>query len=168
MKLRWNDLWVENQWGECVATDVEGLASSIRIYLERRGLELGISERQIAQTIIEWIWRRQIHTFYQLHGPRTRSAWPSGWDVSHEDVWSQWIEKHLTPESIEDEILYPVFGSDVRSWEGRCDGWRNELYYFLPFWIERSFERLDEMIRGNVQDDTQSASADDEPASADW
>jgi hypothetical protein len=168
--LCWDELWTENRWGECVATDVAGIVSGIVSYLERRGFDRGVPNQQIARTIIEWIWRRQTRRANQMRGPRTRAAWPAGWTAQHEDTWCEWIEIRLTPESFEAEVLMPVFGTDTRTWETVCGGWREELFYFLPSWVERSFDRLEEISPGSAPpDDSRSATgADDDAGSADW
>jgi hypothetical protein len=166
--LNWDDMWEENRWGECVATDVAGVVSGIATYLERRGFELGVPQRQIFRTLMEWIWRRQRRRMSDLRGPRTRAGCPAGWMAQHEDIWCQWIENRLTTESFEAEVLEPVFGTDVRTWEAACDGWRGELFFFLPYWVGRSFEKLEEISPGSAPDDALPAAPDDDAGSADW
>lgn len=143
--MHWEQLWETNQWGECVATDVAGVAHGIESYLGRRGLELGVTRQQIARTIVEYVWRRQSQHAAALLGPKNRGRRPEGWEERHEEIWCQWLEQRLTPESFEIEVMRPVFGDDVQTWEKRCHGWREEIFAFLPAWTLRSWEKFEEI-----------------------
>lgn len=164
--MNWDELWVPNQWGECVATDVAGVAHCIESYLGRRDIELGVSRRQIARTIVEYVWRRQRRLALQLRGPQSGSRRPEGWDIRHEEIWRQWLEQRLTPESFEEEVLLPVFGVDQRTWEASCDGWREELLAFLPAWTLRSWDKFEE-INPMPMDEWGGSGVDDDAGSAD-
>lgn len=164
--MNWEELWVPNQWDECVATDVAGVAQGIESYLGRRGVELGVARRQVARAIVEYIWRRQSRRAVDLRGPKTGGRRPEGWEERHEEIWCQWLEQRLTPESFEIEVMWPVFGDDRRTWEVRCDGWREELLAFLPAWTLRSWEKFEE-INPLPMDEWGGSGVDDDAGSAD-
>jgi hypothetical protein len=162
--MDWEALWEPNQWGECVATDCAGIAHGVESYLGRRGIELGVSRTQVARAIVEYVWRRLGgRRAAELRGPRTGGRRPEGWEAQHEDIWCQWLGERLTPEGFEIEVMLPVFGTDRRTWESRCDGWRDELFAFLPAWTLRSWDKFDE-INPIALDEW---AADDDAGSAD-
>ena len=88
--------------------------------------------------ILHYITLRRRAQPFAISNPLFDPSAPEGWGNYEEDVWREWIDYTFTLESWNDEVMTPIFGSDVRLWEANIEGWREELLQFLPWWIKRS------------------------------
>ena len=129
-----------NTYGECAVDDIDYLVWLFQGYLHKRGAELGLDPAHLATHILKYIYLRQKSSVYDISAPRTNPVKPTGWSAKDEEIWCDWISNHCTLDSWRTEVLAPIFGTDVRLWEARCQGWRDELTLFFPWWIQRSLD----------------------------
>jgi len=123
---------------ESMEGDVFETVSYIEAHLKRRGVTLEMSPRRLTAHILQYIRLRQHASFYDISTPLTEPINPVSWTAHHERVWCDWINYNCDLDSWTKEVMQPMFGTDVRFWEAACQGWREEIHAFLPWWIRRS------------------------------
>lgn len=127
------------------AEDAAGLAQMIHRLLGRFGLHLCMTEERLARQILQYIWMRMAYPAHEISVPQHERGVPDGWTRENEEIWLDWISMKIDLDQWKPEVLQPVFGSDERTWEAFCPGWRDELFAFLPYWIARSKEKLEKI-----------------------
>lgn len=127
------------------AEDAVALADSVIRYIRWRGFAPSLSRAQLARQILQYIWMRQRLPWHEISIPRHKRHMPEGWSRIMESVWLDCIDQKCELETWGSEVIEPVFGRDERTWEAYCPGWRQELFSFLPYWIERNSERFAEL-----------------------
>lgn len=143
--LEWNELFEPYGWDDHAAVeDAVALAERIDRYAQRQGVKLTPVPSRLARQILEYVWMRQTTSWHEIAW-KSRPAMPVGWTARHEQIWTDWIWHVFELEDWRHTVMDPVFGTDVRSWESACEGWREELFEFLPHWIARSLERFEEI-----------------------
>ncbi len=132
-------------YGEVPADDIYAVADQIVEFIESHGQRPDGEMYQIASGIIGYIDRRSRGwRADEIHWPtRTNMYKPKGWEERQEEIWCEWVYHHFTLDNWQREVMHPIFGDGQRIWETACDGWRDEIYAFLPLWIERSHEMFD-------------------------
>ena len=133
-----------NRYGECIADDVENIVKEFESYIRRRGLYLELPPAEIASQIMNYIQLRHSMHPLQISNPRNIPSMPEDWSDYDEEIWLDYLEQRFTIPSWQCEVMYPVFGSEVHLWEEACDGWRDELIEFIPWWIARSRKILEQ------------------------
>ena len=138
-------MFAVNRYGECIADDVEHIVKEFETYVRRRGLFLELPPSEVASQMMNYIQLR--HSMHPLHisNPRNRPSMPEDWSEYDEELWLDYLDQRFTIESWQCEVMYPVFGSELHLWEEPCDGWRDELLDFLPWWISRSRKIIEEL-----------------------
>jgi len=122
-----------------MSTVAEQIAEQIEGFLGRRKLRLGISRETLARHIMQYIdVRRRGHPF-DIVGPKTAPLKPEDWDDHAEQVWLDWFSNEVHLSDWLREVFRPVFGRDTCQYDYVCDGWREELLAFLPWWAQRTF-----------------------------
>lgn len=124
------------------AEDAVALASSVRSYIRWRGFTSSLTHAHMTRQILQYIWMRQRLPWHEISAPQHKRSLPAGWTPLMESVWRDCIDHKCEIETWKTEVLDPVFGSDDRTWEAYCPGWRDEIFSFLPYWIERSAEKF--------------------------
>ena len=142
--MNWTQLVSPNKYGECAMEDIQDLVGLFETYVKRRGAALAIEPGRLVAHILQYVYLRQTSSVYEISGPRTQPVTPVGWTAEEEAIWSDWIAMHCSFESWGAEVLDPIFGTDIRLWEAVCDGWRLELVQFFPWWIQRSFDIVEQ------------------------
>lgn len=146
-----------NAFGECAEEDAWILAGRVQAFVESAGGGLDVSRVQLMRQILKFVHMRQWNGFNDLSGPGHRSFKPQGWTPHREQVWRDWIDRTFTLEDWQTDVIGPVFGTDERSWEARCTGWRDELFQYLPAWMQRDVGLADAVdltpMDLSVQDD---------------
>lgn len=127
------------------AEDAQGLAQMIARLLARNGLHLCLTEGRLARQILQYIWMRMAYPAHEISSPRHDRVLPEGWTSDNEMIWTDWISMTIDLDQWKSDVLQPVFGSDERTWEVHCSGWRDELINFLPYWIARSNAKLEKI-----------------------
>lgn len=144
--------------------DVEELVEQITAYVKRHGADMGLTSKTIVAQICQFLVLRKRLRFCDISDPATQSVYPSDWTWREEEIWQEWLRFHFRIEGWQIAVIQPVFGTDVRRWEWQCDGWRDELFHMLPFWIARSgaiVEAFDPSQKDMDTDDNDSANKGD-------
>ena len=120
--------------------DLFVLVQLIDKYVQRRKATLGVHANRMVTQILKYIQLRERHMWWKIEGPHANITYPPGWSEEYEELWGDWFEREFSLDSWEDEVMDPMFGTIVQPWE--VDGWRQEIYAFLPTWIQRSIHLL--------------------------
>ena len=120
--------------------DLFVLVQIIDKYVQRRGAHLDTQPPRIVSQILKYIQLRERHMWWEIEGPHCNVTYPPDWTEEREELWNDWFARQFSLESWEDEVMGPMFGTQVQPWE--VDGWRQEIYAFLPNWIQRSISLL--------------------------
>jgi hypothetical protein len=120
--------------------DLFVLVQIIDKYVRRRKAILDIPAPKMVTQILKYIQMRERLMWWEIDGPYSTVTYPAGWTPDHEELWADWFEREFSLDSWEDEVMDPMFGTRVQPWE--IDGWRQEIYTFLPTWIQRSISLL--------------------------
>ena len=143
--MDWEELFESYGWDDRSASDdALLLAERIERFVRRQKVELTLPPARLARQILEYVWMRQGLSAYEVAFAR-KPVLPAGWTAAHERQWIDWIWHVFDLEDWRQTVMAPVFGTDVRSWEVRVDGWREEVFGFLPTWIARSMKRFEEI-----------------------
>ena len=105
---------------------------------------LSVNKQKLWVQIQCYLHLRQNTSRLNISYPRMSVFKPNGWTERHEELWNDWIHYTFSEDSWHNEVMYPVFGRDVREWELYMDGWREELFEFLPWWMRRSVNIVEE------------------------
>lgn len=148
-----------NTWIYEAADDVFVLVQLLDKYVTRRGAILDRKSPRIVSQILKYIDLRRRHASWEIQGPLSEPSYPEDWTPEYEAMWADWIDRECPLDSWEDEVVNPTFGTCVRAWEP--DGWRSEIYTFLPYWIRRSIPLMAFLDPNHVeteeQEETESA-----------
>jgi hypothetical protein len=148
-------LLTPNKYGECAAADVQDLVFLFQEYVERRGANLAVEPQRLVTHILKYISLRQKYSRFDISAPLTKPVVPVGWTSEDETIWTDWLWHTCDVDSWENEVLEPIFGTDIRLWEATCEGWRLELMTCFPWWIQRSFDIIDKFnpTQPEIQDE---------------
>jgi hypothetical protein len=135
--MNWIHLVTRDSEGYCAAVDVEAIVSLFRDFVESRNCKMEIDGRRLAHQILRYIQLRSSVGEHEISNPQIVVTKPPGWSAEKEREWILWIYHIFRLEDWQTEIMDPIFGSDERWWEAACGGWRDELFWFLPWWIKR-------------------------------
>lgn len=150
--------WTQNEHGETPVHDINDVVLRMESYVTRRGGFLGLSLRHIRDQIIRYVRWRLRHAWVEVSPPQHLQTIPTAWTTHAERVWTDWLSATFRYEDWVAEVIAPVFGTDERFWEARCSTqWRREVFGWLPFWIEREWDIVDEF--DPVQTDERTTSA---------
>lgn len=144
--MDWSELFEPYGWDDCAAADdIMLLAEQIHSWAASHRVSLELTPVRLARHILKYVWLRQRASMYEISGPRSSRSTPAGWTSMHERIWVDWIWHAFEQDGWNRAVIDPVFGTDVRSWEVQCEGWRDEVFNFLPTWIARSMARFEEI-----------------------
>lgn len=133
-----NDIWAEGDDGYCLAEDARLLADRIVAWIRHAGAETELNTAQrLAAQIIAFVCARHRAEFMSIGNPGHRIMFPADWTVEEEEVWEEWLRWRFSLEGWRRIVMKPVFGTATHSWEDRIPGWRDELFLWLPFWVQR-------------------------------
>jgi hypothetical protein len=140
-------MWETDYYGECPAADIAKVCDRIIGFLKRRRrIELSLSSQKLHRSILEYIWMRYTAPSTHISYPKRKQEAPIGWNIDKESVWRQWLHHLCNWGAWEQEVMYPVFGTDERLWEASIGkGWRTEILEFLPWWVRRDLDLFDEI-----------------------
>ena len=119
---------------------LDTMASLINDYGQRRNAVLAISVRRLARELASYLRLRRSNSSYMIERRRATGE-PKGWTAHDEEIWQEWLDYTFNLESWTTEVLQPLFGTDVHSWE--IDGWRLEVFTYLKDWIQRDMIIVD-------------------------
>ena len=126
--------------------DIQDVCDGIHMIAKRLNLNMELTPSALYTMILHYIdVRATVDHPFQIQGPRRRVSKPAGWAARNEEIWVQWLEHRVPLDLWNSLIMDPVFGDDIREWEIGIEGWRNEIYTFMPFWFVRSMPRFDEI-----------------------
>jgi hypothetical protein len=158
--MNWPALWSNSRYDELVVDDIAGVVHGTHEFLKRRRIPIGVNKRAHLKLLMEYVWRRQKTPALLLKGPATRPRKPAGWEESHELIWRQWIHHVCSLDAWLIEVMYPVFGKEERIWESACPGWREELFWMIDQWSNRSLEQFAEIDPTSVDDTDEDTDSD--------
>lgn len=115
---------------------------------------MDISQSKLFTSIVQYIELRCEVPAYDIRGER-RPTVPIGWMAHHEAIWKQWIFHTLSLDEWLTRVIGPIFGPDLRPWEP--EGWREEIYDFLPVWFKRSMVQFAEIDPSPLPDEEELA-----------
>jgi len=127
-----------NKYGECAADDAVAIVRRFMRYIGSHGAAMELDPRRMVTQILQFIALRKKSYFLEISTPLFDPLEPEGWSKYEEDIWQEWIHYTFTLDSWNEQVMNPIFGSDIRLWEANIVGWREELFHFLPWWIQRS------------------------------
>ena len=142
--MKWRELFDVNRYGECIADDVEDVVERIESYILRRNGYLELAHGDLVGQVLQYIQLRQTMHPLDISNPQTIPSLPAGWSEYDEEIWRDWLHHTHSIEGWRSEVMYAVFGSHVHLWELKCEGWRDELFDFLPWWVSRSLKVVEE------------------------
>ena len=142
--MKWQELFDVNRYGECIADDVEDIVERIEAYIHRRNGCLELKRNTLIMQILQYIQLRHTRGALAISTPQTIPSVPEGWSDYDEEIWQDWLHHTHSIEGWRSEVMHAVFGYNVHLWELRCEGWRDELFDFLPWWISRSLKVVEE------------------------
>ena len=118
----------------------EQIAEQIIGFLQRRKLSPAFSQERMAKQIMDYMDLRRRGSALTISHPQFKIKNPDGWSEHDEEVWQDWFSNEIHLSEWLREVFRPVFGLNTSacSWDYTCDGWRDELIAFLPWWAQRS------------------------------
>lgn len=120
------------------------LAEAITAFVERRGGTLAVTPRQLTLILLNYVQMRYDVPWYKIaFRQSSRQKKPTGWTADNERIWQDWITYTFDLEDWNREVIQPLFGTDVRSWEPGTE-WRAEIFWYLQHWIRRSLDTVQE------------------------
>jgi hypothetical protein len=119
---------------------LDTMASLINDYGQRRNAVLAISVRRLARELASYLRLRHSTSSYMIERRRA-TVGPKGWTARDEEIWQEWLDYTFNLESWTTEVLQPLFGTDVHSWE--IGDWRLEVFTYLKDWIQRDMVIVD-------------------------
>lgn len=125
--------------------DIQDVAARIEEFVSERGGLLRVKGRDLIRVIVHYVTFRMRTPYTMIRCVRPVRR-PKGWLRVHEHAWLTWLDDVFPAGEWMDEVMYPVFGMQVRSWEAKIPTWREELLTFLPFWMDRSFDPIEEPL----------------------
>lgn len=130
-------MWSPNEYNEVPANDLRNLVRRIEALAQQNKVGLAITPDQLHQQLIQYVLLRQKTHWGNITLRRPGDA-PKGWTPAQENVWRDWLAYQFPLDVWQEQVLAPVFGTDVRGWEMGVEGWRDEILYYLPQWLQRS------------------------------
>ena len=140
--------------------DIVEIVAGMDRYVRRRGTTLGLEPRRLCRQIIQYVDMRHHMGSYDISYPQFKPYKPAGWTSREEGLWRDWIQYTFSLDSWQEEVIGPVFGTDVRSWEPPREGWRAEIMEFLPWWIARSLTIVDAFDPSSIDPEDEELVAD--------
>lgn len=143
----------------------EQVAEQIEGFLARRKLHPELSRDKLAKQILQYMDLRRRCYAVEIAGPKRPVSIPEGWDEQAEQVWVDWFSNEVHLSDWVREVFRPVFGTEECVWDCVCNGWREELFAFLPWWAQRSYAIVG-AYDATLYDMEAEAEADTDPRSA--
>jgi hypothetical protein len=131
---------------DLIYEDVHDTATRVESFIRRYGGTPELSTEKLANQILQYIRLRQSgSSTLNISQPLHTCQYPPEWNDTHETLWQDWISLRYDLADWQRQVIRPVFGTDVRLWEANCEGWRDEIYTFLPWWIQRNVESINDI-----------------------
>lgn len=139
---------------ESMELDIQGVCDGIQRLANRLDLNMELSPSKLYTMLMHYLEiRATVSHPFNISGPQKRISKPAGWTQEHEAIWVQWLEHEISLELWHMFVMRPVFGYDERRWEIGIEGWRDEIYTFMPFWFVRSMSRFEEIDPTGLPDE---------------
>lgn len=145
-RMRIRELYTTAKYDERPAiSDLREVVARMEDFVADRGGILRVKGRDLLRVLLHYITFRMRTPYTMIHCTRPVRR-PKGWLRVHEQNWLIWMEDAFPVHEWMEEVINPVFGSDVRMWETTIPSWRHELISFLPYWLDRSFDPITEPL----------------------
>lgn len=131
------DWYAPNKYDECAWDDLAYLAELLNAHIYRKGVTPELSDEKLTRQLVSYVGMRQRHRWHEISVPQHTCTKPAGWSPDNEQIWQDWLTDTFTLEDWR-TLLYRVFGTDDRFWEASVEGWRDEVFSFMPYWVQRS------------------------------
>ena len=127
-----------DDYDETPVYDAAALATAITRFISRRSAQPTIGQARMARKISNYIYACQDWGVLNVEPVWKKPVdCPADWTAADEVFWRSWVYSTFLPCEWEEEVIVPVFGTDVRAWEPT--GWRSGLFdVVVPRWITRS------------------------------
>jgi hypothetical protein len=144
--------------------DIQGVCDGIHRLAKHLNLNMDLTPSTLYTLILQYMGLRHtvVHPFEITSSWRRRISIPAGWTAHHEQIWVQWLEYKVPLDVWNTLVIEPVFRSDERLWEIGVEGWRDEIYTFMPFWFARSISRFEEIDPTTLPDEEEEVSSNEE------
>ncbi len=145
-RMRIRELYTTANYDERPAiADLQEVVARIEDFVADRGGILRVKGRDLLRVLLHYIAFRMRTPYTMIRCTRPVRR-PKNWLRMHEDAWLVWMEDTFPVSEWMEEVMDPVFGSDVRMWESKIAPWRHEVASFLPYWLDRSFDPIEEPL----------------------
>jgi len=125
--------------------DLAAVADRIAAFVSRGKVSLELTEERLTRQLATYVTMRRSHHWSEISLPQHERTVPAGWTAANERIWVDWIHHVFEFSDWQQAVMRPVFGTDERQWEIGAEGWRDEVFTFLPTWIARSTARFAEI-----------------------
>lgn len=131
------DWYTRNKYDECAWNDLAYLAELVNAWIRRTGATPELSDERLTRQLVSYVGMRQRHRWHEISVPQHVSREPATWTEDDEHIWQDWLSDTITLDGWR-ALVRRVFGTDERYWEASIDGWREEIFAFVPYWVQRS------------------------------
>jgi len=131
------DWYAPNKYDECAWDDLAYLAELLNERIRHAGAMPELSDERLTRQLVAYVGMRHRHRWHEISAPQHARSKPVGWKSDDEHIWQDWLTDTITLDDWR-SLIGRVFGTDERFWEVPVAGWREEVYAFLPFWVQRS------------------------------
>jgi hypothetical protein len=154
-RMRIRELYTTARYDDRPAIDdLCEVADGITAFVQDRGGVLRVRGRELVRVLLHYIAFRS-RTPFSLIACRRPVRRPKNWLRCHETAWLMWVEDTFTAPEWDAEVMYSVFGTDTRSWEAVIPTWREEIRAFLPYWLDRTFDPIEEPLDDEEEEDSE-------------
>lgn len=133
------DWYAPNKYDECAWDDLALLAEILNRLIRSRGAMPELTDERLTRQLVAYVGMRHRHRCHEISAPQHTRIKPSGWTTDNETIWQDWLTDKITYNDWH-RLLYSVFGTDERYWEAMVPGWREEVFSFVPYWVQRSLD----------------------------
>ena len=131
------DWYAPNKYDECAWDDLAYLAELLNGHIRRVGAMPELSDERLTRQLVAYVGMRHGHRWHEISVPQHVRSKPAGWKTEDEQIWQDWLADKITLD-VWRALIDRVFGTDERFWEAPVAGWRDEVFSFVPYWVQRS------------------------------
>lgn len=137
-------LWAPNPYEEIVALDLMRIVAATEAHLKKYGLCFAIPTDNVFQALVDFLRTRLESPLERVRGPRRKVTQPTGWKEEDERIWIEWLEQMVLTSVTWNRICDgPTRSKGI--WEEAAGRWREEWLSYLPYYVERSRDILQEI-----------------------
>jgi len=134
-------LWIPTEYEEVIATDLMRITAGIQARLARWGLRLAVTGDALFQALVDFVQLQIESPYRSVRGPRRKVVRPSGWTEDDDRIWIEWLETSV----LAPDAWTRICGEEMSIWEESIPQWRREWLSYLPYFVARSRDILQEI-----------------------